>query len=217
MTRGRGSRFWWGAGAGLAVLIVLLGWFAAISPQLSAATTARSDAEGLRLQNQVLRASVAKLEQQRPGPLRASLAAEVAALPYQAELPALTRQLTVQAQQHHVVLDSIVVGSTTTVGGVAGDSTGTAGGTSTGTTLAIPITLSSTGAGDEQRAFLQAIQVQGPRRALVTAIQLSPSGGDDGTIAGRSTMTTSMTAFVSPLTVAAETQLERLLRGGTTS
>jgi hypothetical protein len=78
------------------------------------------------------------------------------------------------------------------------------------------VTLTATGLGPDLLAFLHEVQVTGPRRALVTAVQLAPaeenasSGGD---ITGRSSLNLSLTIFSAPLTPEAQAALVKLLSG----
>ena len=76
------------------------------------------------------------------------------------------------------------------------------------------ITLTATGLGPDLQAFLNEIQMTGPRRALVTAVQLAPvGGGTGGDIKGPSTLSLSLTIFSAPLTPDAQAALEKLLSG----
>ena len=83
--------------------------------------------------------------------------------------------------------------------------------------FAIPVTLVSTGSAVNQLAFLKAIQVDGPRRALVISTALAPaSGATTASIDASSTMTTQLSVFTAPLSSTAQAQLEKLLSGNIT-
>jgi len=109
------------------------------------------------------------------------------------------------------------------------DSTDTRGTTTTGATsaptaglLQIAVTVKATGLGDDLQAFLNEVQATGPRRALVTAVQLSPggenggnggSGGNGGDTKGLCTLNLSLNIFSAPLSPDAQAALEKLLSG----
>jgi len=224
--RAQNKRLWLGGGAVVAVLIVLIGWFGVINPQLSAASSTQDQADSVRMQNIVLQAKNTKLKVQNDNvaALRASLAAALAELPSDGGLPALTRQLSAQATANSVVLTSVIVGTATPVDGAVA-ATGTTPDTGTTTTtgatpapstglVQITITVAATGLGSNELAFLRAIQVTGPRRALVTASQLAPSGGSAAAgIDGPCTLTLTLNIFSAPLSPTAQAALEKLLGG----
>src|SRR6478752_3149796 len=109
--RPQSKRLWLGGGAVVAVVIVLIGWFGVIGPELSAAAATRDQADSARMQNVTLQAKNTKLKAQNDdvATLRASLANALAALPSDGGLPEFTRQISAQATSTSVVLTSIVV------------------------------------------------------------------------------------------------------------
>ncbi|MET0966399.1 MAG: hypothetical protein ABWZ02_08390, partial [Nakamurella sp.] len=130
------KRLWLGGGAAVAVLIVLIGWFFVIDPELSAAATTRAEAESARAQNVVIEArnDTLKTQNDNVAALRTSLQALTVGLPADDGLPAFTRQLSEQAGTS-VVLNSIVVGAAAPVAVAVAGSTDPAGNTGeTGTT-----------------------------------------------------------------------------------
>jgi len=164
----------------------------------------------------VLQQKVAGLQRQNQklGSLTTSLRDLVAALPFDSGLPAFTRQVSRQAVQSAVTITSVTVGSISPVNGTAAGGTSTSGtGSATGKVFAIPITLISTGSAAHQFAFLKAIQVDGPRRALVSSTQLAPGGSEGTSVKGASTMTTQLTVFTTPLSSLQQAELEKLLSG----
>lgn len=240
-SRSQDKRLWLGGGAALAVLILLVSWFGAISPQRSKAAATRTDTEAAALHNGTLDAANAKLKAQndKVAVLRAQLRAALTALPFDSGLPAFTRQLSQQASQNRVALTSVVVGAAaaavpsagtaattpatagaaagttpaaapTTAAGTAGVPAGAPGAASTAL-VSIPVSLVSTGIGADQAAFLKEIQAPASRRALVSAVQLSPISGK--TNDGRTTMTLQLTVFSAPLGKAGQAALEKLLSG----
>ena len=105
------KRLWLGGGAIAAVLIVLLGWFFVINPQLSAASSIRDQADSARQQNTVLQTNNdrLKIENDNAAVLRAGLSAALAELPHDSGLPEFTRQLSAQATANSIALSSVVV------------------------------------------------------------------------------------------------------------
>lgn len=216
---GRDKRWWLGGGAVVAVAILLLGWFLVITPELSAAAANRDQAEGARTQNFVLESKNARLKAQNDqvAALRSGLRAALAQLPYDSGLPEFTRQVSAQATENAMLLTSVTVGEATPVApATAEDSDASTAGTSASSTalMAIPITLVATGVGSSQQAFLAALQVTGPRRALVTAVQVVPIGGAESVgVDAESTLTVQLTVFSAPMDATAQAELEKLLRG----
>ncbi len=217
MAHVQSKRVWLAGSAALAVLIALAGWFAVISPQLSSASSLQSQTGTAQDQNLTLQSNVAKLRRETDNlsALTASLRGLVAALPFDSGLPAFTRQLSTQAAQRRVSLTSITVGAIAPLSKTGAGTTGQSATTSAaGKMFAIPITLSSVGSAANQLAFLKAIQVDGPRRALVTSSQLAPGAQSQSTSVNAScTMTTQLTIFTAPLTPVELAQLEKLLNG----
>ena len=208
-------RIWLGGGAILAVAILVLGWFVVVNPQLTTASSTRDEIESVRTQNLVLEAKNAKLKAQNDdvASLRDTLAAAVAQLPFDSGLPEFTRQVSAQATENSVALASIVVGAAAAVAGTTTSDTATATPTSTGL-VGIPVTLVATGTNAGQLAFLTALQVTGPRRALISSAQLAPVGGNEAAGAdAQLTMTIQLTVFSAPLSPTAQEALQKLLSG----
>ncbi|MDQ2749890.1 MAG: hypothetical protein M3Y44_10260 [Actinomycetota bacterium] len=224
MTLKLDKRFWVGGGAVAAVLLVVAGWFGAISPQLSGASSLRNQSDSVQQANGVLQSKIAALKQQNSTlhTLTAKLQAALDALPFDSGLPAFTRQVSSQAAQHRVALTSISVGTAgpaaaapavpaAAVPAAAGPA---AGATPVAALYSMPITLRSTGSAKDQLAFLQAIRLDGPRRALINSTDLSPgAGAASPSIDKSSTMITQLTIYSAPMTPQALAQLQKLLRG----
>jgi hypothetical protein len=208
--RGQDKRLWIAGGAGLAVLIVLIGWFVVIDPQLSAASSTLDQADSARTQNLVLEAKNSRLEEQNndAAALRAGLAAALAELPTDGGLPEFTRQLSAQATATSVVLSSVVVGTATPVEDAA--DTAVPGTTTDAVTTATPasglvqmtVSLAATG-----------LQFTGPRRALVTSTQLTPLADDPIGIDGPCTLNLTLNIFSAPVSPTDQAALDKLLSG----
>jgi hypothetical protein len=228
--RPQNRRLWLGGGAVVAVLILLVAWFGFISPELASTASIHDQAAAAQSQNEVLQLKNQRLKSQNDSAagLRADLAAELKALPSESGLPAFTRQLSAEATANSVTLTSVVVGAVAPVGAAAGQSAAAAASAatsvattasvtpvaSTGSLVQIPVTVIATGLGKNDIAFLKAIQVIGPRRALVTASQLAPIGSGAATgVNGPCTLTLTLTIFSAPLTPAAQADLQKLISG----
>lgn len=226
-------RMWLGGGAAVAVLILVVAWLLAINPQLSAASSNRDQTTAADQQNQVLQKRNDDLAAKNgdKGALQAGLAAALAQLPSDGALPAFTRQLSAQAKAADVVLSSVIVGAATPLAGAAGAAPATtaapaspaspAAGASTAAAapaatglVQMIITISATGLGRHDLAFLRAIQWSGPRRALVTNVQLAPTADNtQAGIDGKCNLSLTLTIFSAPLSPSAQADLDKLLGG----
>ncbi len=209
-------RLWIGGAAFAALLIAAVGWLFVISPELSSASSLRTEASDSDWQNTMLQSKVNKLAQESKnvGALTSALSAAIAALPTSSGLSGFTRQLTSQATAYHVEIQSIAVGSVSVVTAdgtaTATDATST---TAAGQLYAVPVTVVSTGSLAHQVAFLHAIQAIGPRRALVSSVQVGASGSTSGSIDADDTATIQLTAFSAPQTPEQLAELKKLLNG----
>jgi len=226
-TRLQDKRLWLGGGTAVAVMIVLIGWFLVIDPELSAAATTRAETEAAQAQNVLMGAKndTLKAQNDNVAALRTSLEELLAALPSDDGLPAFTRQLSEQAGTS-VVLTSIVVGAVAPVaaevaatGITPAIETTIEAGTTTGATpqtstdlLQVTITVAATGLGSDLLTFLQRIQT-GPRRVLVTGSQLTPSGDAEAGIDGQCSLSLTLTIFSAPMSPEAQAALTELLSG----
>ena len=77
-TRLQDKRLWLGGGTAVAVMIVLIGWFLVIDPELSAAATTRAETEAAQAQNVVMGAKndTLKAQNDNVAALRTSLSEE---------------------------------------------------------------------------------------------------------------------------------------------
>jgi hypothetical protein len=214
MTSLQDRRVWIGGGVLLALLILVAGWFLAINPELSSADSLHSQADTAQTGNLAAQAKLnaLKAKSQQSGELVQQLTAAVDALPPETALPSLTRQLSAQAHAAGVTVSSITIGASGAAGAPAGapaaNSTAGGGLVSTSVTLAVDGTLA------HQLAFLHAVQVDGPRRALVTSTQVTPStGGTSGSIDGPTTVTIAMNVFSQPQNAQQRAELAKLLTG----
>lgn len=100
---------WVGGTVVLAVLILVVAWFVAISPKLAAASTAREQTTDVESQNTALQIRIDGLRDQfaRLDDYRAELADVRRGLPEDAELPSFIDQLQEIADEHGVFLGEI--------------------------------------------------------------------------------------------------------------
>lgn len=222
MTRTRAESYWIGGGAAAAVLLAGASWLFVIHPQLAKTDSLHAKTADTRMQNAALAGNVARLRKANDniGAARQSLAAAQAALPADAGIAALSQQLTAQAADAGVTVQSLIAGTPTTASTAApGATTGAAGaapsaaatpsaaptpsaaatpasaanpagGAVAGQLYAIPITLTVAGTPARDLLFLHAVQTSGPRAALVTSAALAAG---TGTSTAAATGTTTLT------------------------
>ena len=232
MDRLQNKRFWLGGGAVAALLIVALGWFMFIGPEMSSASDLRNQAAAARQQNALLQLKVTSLQKKSTQLSRYtdSLKTALSALPFDSGLPAFTRQLSAQANSHQVSITSVVVGgitaiaagapvATTTDPASAAPTTSTTTppvGTNTagGGLYSVAVTVQSSGTLARQLAFINDIRTAGPRRAMVNSAQLTPGvGAKESSIDAMVAFTTQLTVFSAPQPPAKIAALTKLLSG----
>ncbi len=203
MTRVQDKRTWTIGGSIAAAALVAAGWFLVIDPVRSDTADLRAQTAATAAQNDTLQAKVADLADRHNNVagLAQELKQSLAQLPLDNGLPAFTRQLLRQAKANGVTLESVNVGSFANVTSTGG-----------GQLVSIAVTVNSIGPAARQLSFLHAIQVEGPRRALVTTTELATASDKAaGSVDGASKMTTGLTVFSAPRTAAERAQLEKLL------
>ncbi len=246
MTGSQDRKVWIGGGVIVALLIAAASWFMLISPELDNASALRDQATSTQFGNAQLQSNVAVLKKKSAQISRysASLRDALETLPFDSGLPAFTRQVYAQAQATHVKIDGITVGgitaATTTTPGATSTDPAAAGAaptaaptttpTDTSTTATVPVAtgpvagavqaiqlqLVTDGTLKNQRRFLSLMQYAGPRRTLVSGVQLTPgSGSKVASIDGGARMTSQLTVFSAPQTPDEIARLKRLLAGDT--
>lgn len=241
MERFQSKRVWLGGGAVAALLVVAVGWFMFIGPELSSAGDLRAQATETRQQNSVSQAKVKALQVKSTqlAKYTGALKAALSAVPADSGLPAFTRQLSAQASALRVSVGSVVVGgvsavtdaasaaaTTPTAGttGAASDSSTTTAAPATsvaptsvsaaGSLFAVQVTVTSSGTLAHQLEFLKDIRTAGPRRALITSVQVAPGTGTSAaSIDGSTAFTTQLTIFSAPQSPAQLAALKKLLSG----
>jgi Tfp pilus assembly protein PilO len=209
-------RVWIAGSVGIALVVALLGWFMFIGPTLSDSSSLRQQTATAEQANGRLRADIATLQEQRTGlpTLVNKLTQARLQLPVTDALPLFARSTNAHARASHIALTSMTVGLVTPVDASGGLATPTAQTNPAGHLFAIPVTIVSTGRYDNQVRFLAGLQRLGPRVALVTGVRFAST--DQATLPDLdqlSSLTTSMSVFVAPLTPQQNEQLAKQLAG----
>lgn len=230
-TRLQNKRTWLVGGALGALLIIAAAWFVLIGPKLTATSDLKNQTTQTRLNNVALQAKVSSLKQKSLllGRYTASLKSASAGLPSDSGLPAFTRQLSAQANTDSVQVNSIMVGGVSAVAAAASTAPQPTTDTSTessapttatsapataaGGLFEIQVTVTSNGTMAHQLAFLTDIRDTGPRRALITSIQLAPGVATATSTNSAVTLNTQLTIFSAPQSAAEIAALKKLLSG----
>jgi hypothetical protein len=206
MARRNPEKLWLGGGIAAAVVLTAGLWLFAVHPQLSNASSLRSQVSDAQWQNSILQNKVNTLKAayDHIGPVRSALARARAALPSGNGLAALSWQIQRQASAAHVSVTSLTAGTPAAATSAVAPTAATAAASTSAapapvtaaqpaTAYTIPMTVVVAGTAAQDLAFLHAVQQHGPRAALVTDTQLTD--GDAGT---GSNLTVQMTVFVAP-------------------
>jgi Tfp pilus assembly protein PilO len=197
---------WVAGGAGVLALVLVAGWFLAVSPQRSAMADTEESITQAQGSATTLSARVAQLKQQYASlpELQAELASLQVQLPGDPALPELVRALRSAAQSTGAELTGLTPGAPQALGSApgaatppAGDAAATPAPTSTAaadtTTVAtgaaapagsnglleVPVTITATGSYAALQDFLAAVQRQ-QRLLLVSGTSYTPGGGVSG-------------------------------------
>jgi type IV pilus assembly protein PilO len=214
-------KFWVIGTAVLTVLLVIAAYFLLIGPKRAEAADFRQQTEDTAASNAQLQAKIEQLKVQFAElPQRqAELAAIKQAMPEEAALPTLVRDLDAMASGAGVTLMSLAPGEPVTVGPPAGaaaapapaPAAGSEGGATPAPTAApapsdllasIPVSIVVVGDFYESELFLKNLQTDMPRAYLVTNLtvqaekEAEESGGKPATKNGDVTMTIAGSVFV---------------------
>ena len=211
-------RAWYAGGAAGALVVVAIGWFGVIGPELSSTSSTKTQTADAQMQNIALQGKVRALkEQDKKLPTLVRQLAEVQQeLPAGSGMSAYITQVMKQADAAGVTLTSVTAGAPTVV--TAGTAATSAPVTNpAGHLFSIPVNLVGEGSLAQQRKLLAAIQTAGPRRSLVTSVGYTPvSASGSGTssvqsIDARTTMSLKLQVFVAPQSPADEAALKEQL------
>jgi Tfp pilus assembly protein PilO len=202
------ERTWVLGTAVAALLLVLIGYFAFISPEHSKAQDVQSQVADAQTQNVTLSARVTSLAMQskKLATYKADLAKARLALPSTSGMTDFLRTLQSIGNATHAD-SSLTVGTPTDVTSLSG-ATPSSGSTnlSVGSAhiYALPITAQVSGTVAQLNAFLTQLQSVQPRAVLISEItETSPATG----ASGATTLQLTMQAFVAPSSAAEDQQL----------
>jgi hypothetical protein len=234
MNRAMDKRTWLIGGTATAVVIAAVAWFFLISPVFSDTDSLGAQTTQAEQQKKAAQDQLTALQKQRAQlpKMRSALAQALAALPIENGIPAFTNQVNAQAQDYGVTIDNLTVGSiapvnvagaggapapadagttsttpanSATTAPAAPTNAGTTG-QSTGGLMSIPISLGATGTASNLMKLVHAIQVAGPRRALLTNLQLLT-----GPAVNDCKLQLQVTLFATPSDPAQRTHVAKLL------
>jgi len=188
-----GRRLWIGGGLLVIVVVLVLGWFFAISPTLDRAGVADLARQGVEQQNRLLGAQNAAMNGLDEAALRARVEEIAAEFPPELQAPELIRQLGAAVTGAGASIISLGIGDAQAFGAAgASTTTGSSGGSSTATAsptsgadaaaatkagfVIVPLTIGLSGSRDAVLAAVTALQAL-PRNVLVTGVSVSEAAG----------------------------------------
>jgi hypothetical protein len=219
MRRTRNEQLWIGAGAALAALIVVIGYFFLISPQRARTSNVQGQVGSARLEGLALQARITTLTSQtrRMASYKKALLAAEQALPASDDLdatPAFLRTLQTMGTATSTSVSSLTVGSPTAVVAAAPAATSSSSGASApaapavapaASLYSVAITADVSGSTPALEAFLTSLQSHQPRAVLVTGVTLADHAAPGASAKHGSTLNLTMTAFVRPSAVPTST------------
>jgi hypothetical protein len=206
------ERAWLLGTAVAAVLLVLIGYFAFISPERGKTKDVQSQVADAQTQNITLSSRVSSLaiQYKKLDKYQADLAKARQALPSTSGLTDFLSTLQTIGTATHAD-SSLTVGTPTDVTSLSGTTSGSTGGTAAAVgsahIYALPITAQVSGTVAALNAFLTQLQSVQPRAVLISQItETSPAAGATG--AG-TTLQLTMKAFVAPSSATEDQQLSQ--------
>lgn len=219
MAREKNEKVWMAGGALSAVLLAGALWTFVVSPQMGDVDNLRSQTADAQTQNLALQSNVSRLREEYThiADVKRQLADAQAQLPADSGLSALTSQLNAQARAHHVKITQVTaappapyVAPTPTAGASGAPASSSAApapagaassGSPAGELFVIPVSVAVSGSQADELAFARAVQMQGPRSALIGSVQLQSGGGAGSTGTGTkgSSLTLQMNVYVAPV------------------
>lgn len=156
------DRLWMFGGIAGAVLLLVIGWFLAISPMNAEADSLRAEAEDTQTQLITLRRRLSELQEQNAklDTYRTALKANQQALPTHSGVPDFLRELQASGDTVDVHVPTLSVSQPETS-------------KTTPTIYELPITLGATGRTDDLRRFLDQLQLVQPRALLIESASLT--------------------------------------------
>lgn len=194
----KSERFWLVGGTLAAVLVAAVGWFGAVGPELSNASSLDSQTVDAQTQNVSLHAKIRKLQQDNANmpQLIVSLLQARTALPIGTDIATYTQQLSDYAVKNHVVVTGINASTPVSATAKPGQPTAPTAGSVAGQLYALPLTVIVKGGVSEDLLYLKAVQSDS-RAALVTSTQLA---NDASNTSSPTQLTIQLQVFVAPQT-----------------
>jgi Tfp pilus assembly protein PilO len=182
------GRLWEVVGAVGAVTLLAIGWFFFISPQKGQTSELRDEAAMTEVRLTTLQQRLVELRKQHQNlaEYRAQLVRDRKALPTTSGLSDFLRELQAAGDKEGVSVSGVAVGIPSQVA---------AGGTKV---YSLPITLTADGSGGRLYRFLDQVQQVQPRAVLITSTSAVAEQQTKGSIAGSTTLTLGLQAFVAP-------------------
>lgn len=202
--RSQAERLWLIGGALVAVVLALIGYFLAISPQRSKTSDVNSQVAAARAQNATLEAHIAALNAQNKNlaKYQAQLKAAELALPSGADVSNFLRSLQSLGNATQTNVANMTVGAATAVAPAATATSSAAPAAASATPastglLNYPISIQVTGLPASLNKFLEQLQDVQPRAVLITQLTESSGTTTPGAPAhpGGTTLQLSMQAF----------------------
>jgi hypothetical protein len=214
---GKSERLWIGGSALGALVVSAVAWVAVVNPELSSASSLKSQTSAAQDQNMLLRQKINRLSADNAnlGVTASKLRDAKAGLPEDAALTDFTRELNTLAVTSKVRIDSLTFGGPRTIGSTAVTTTrsGVAVAASpVGQLFSVPVSISAWGSATQLQAFLQAVQRTGERRVLISTVHLTPAATSATvSIEKLATASIELSVFVAPQSAAAQAQLQQQL------
>ncbi len=174
-------------GAASAVLLLAIGWFLLISPQKAQTSSLQDQTAASELRLSSVQHRLAELRRQNKAlpRYRAQLARDRDALPATSGLSDFLRELQAAGDSAGVSVRGVNVGAPSEVTGAATP------------VYALPITVTAAGDMAPLGRFLDQLQQVQPRAVLIASANADPDE-QGGSLAGRSSLTLNLQAFVAP-------------------
>jgi Tfp pilus assembly protein PilO len=179
-TSEKSDRVWIAGGAAAALLVLVLGYLLLIEPQNAETGAFHEQATAERKRVATMEQHLAQLRKENAhlDEYKAQLTADKLALPGDPDTHKFLLELRAFGDAHHVTLETMTAGL--------------AEKSKTGSAFTVPVTIEANGNIGDLTAFLAAIQADGDRAALITAVSAT-----DSDIRGVE-MTISLSLFTSP-------------------
>lgn len=208
------EKLWLGAGAMVALVMLLIGYFFFIGPQRSDTDDVNAQTDTANMQNSSLQLRINTLSAQNKDLAKYQSAVKQAqlALPTTSGLPDFLRTLQSIGGATLVDISSKTFGTPTDVTSVSGAAGAPAAAATGGLRVyALPISIQVSGSVEALNQFLTQLQSVQPRAVLISQISQT-SGAAGASSTGSTALTLTMQAFVAPTGAVESAQLAQAAR-----